>query len=175
MSQVSVLVSHRMHKETNFCMLCVAIGCNSPFTTVNLLCANTTVCACVSVMISWRVFSLNTDQSSFCRKELWSLWPLLFSQLYLSSDVRLFTGLFFLALCLLYIWWSVMRGTHPWDAAWPFLLHLKSALMTGSFTNTQCQWKGFDILLQLSGFVCYLSNTGLGNLSPPQKRVLFVK
>lgn len=61
-----MFVSQETHNETNFLMLCVAIGCNSPFTTVNLLCANTTVCVrvCAYVVISWQVFFLNPTSAA---------------------------------------------------------------------------------------------------------------
>lgn len=59
-----MFVSQETHNETNFLMLCVAIGCNSPFTTVNLLCANTTVCVCACVVISWQVFFLNPTSAA---------------------------------------------------------------------------------------------------------------
>ncbi len=114
-----VCISRDLQRETNSLMLFVAIGCNSPFTTVNLLCANTTecmyvcmcvcLCVCVHVMISWPVFSLKTDQSSFCKLGLSSSWPLLFFQLYLSKDLRL--------LLLFLFWVSVCytSGGQRWD------------------------------------------------------------
>lgn len=47
---VSAMVSRETCQDTNLLMLFVAIGCNSPFTTVNLLCANAAVCVCVCVL-----------------------------------------------------------------------------------------------------------------------------
>lgn len=143
-------------------MLCVAIGCNSPFTTANLMCEHFTLCACVCVHMQrypGQCFSLENDWSSFCRIGLSSSsWPRLFSQL----QTRGFYSSFFFWLSVCYTSGGQRWEKHMRVTAWPFLLHLKSALMTGDCKNPQCQRQHFDILLQLSVFVWFLSNTGHG-------------
>lgn len=67
-----------------------------------------------------------------------------------------------------------MRGTHPRVTARPFLLHLKTSLMTGGFKNTLCQPKHFDILHQLSVFVWRFASVGHGIKVSEEKHLFFL-
>lgn len=64
-----------------------------------------------------------------------------------------FTLVFFFWLTVCYTSGGQRWEEHMRVTARPFLLHLKTALMTGACKNTQCQWQHFDILLHLSVFV----------------------
>lgn len=92
------------------------------------------------------------------------------SEVRCEAFVARFIFLFSPVECLLYIWWSAVRSMQPSIAAWPFLLHLGTALMTVNLRIHASNENTF--LLQLSVFAVF-QELNMENGVPAQKKVFY--